>query len=149
MPEPDDPHWRTGSIDAVRFTALYAIIDKGPDAPIAEYLRDGGDPNLSDREFGWTLLHAAAFKGRRSIVEALVAAGADVDVLTHQAFTPLASAAHKGHVGCLRVLLAAGASLGCRPLGQSLVESLQYAPVKSQDVMNVLLAATTRPRETA
>jgi hypothetical protein len=34
-------------------------------------------------------------------------------------------------------------------LGQSLVESLQYASVKSEDVIKVLLAATAGPRETA
>ena len=145
MTEADDPHWRTGSIDAEGFERLYAVIDKGPNSPVLEYLRSGGDPNLRNREFGWTLLHAAAFKGRRSLVESLITAGADVEALAGQSFTPLASAAHKGHVGCVRVLLAAGASPNCRPLGQSLVESLRYAPVKSPEVERVLLAATSTP----
>jgi ankyrin repeat protein len=146
MAEPNDPHWRTGSIDAEAFDRLYAVIDKGPDAPVLDYLRGGGDPNLRNREFGWTLLHAAAFKGRRSLLEALIAAGADIEALEGQSFTPLASAAHKGHIGCVKALLAAGASPDCRPLGQSLVESLQYAQVKSPELREVLLAVTSAPR---
>jgi ankyrin repeat protein len=143
----DDPHWHIGSIDAFRFDELYAAIDKGPDTRIVEYLEGGGDPNLRRHEYGWTLLHAAAFKGRRGLVEALVAAGADVDALQGHGFTPLASAAHKGQIGCVRALLAAGASPACRPLGQSLTQSLQYAAVKSEAVLKVLLA-TTRSTDT-
>ena len=142
MASPDDPHWRAGAIDSARFDLLYAVIDKGPDIPVLEYLQSGGDPNLRSREFGWTLLHAAAFKGRRALVAALVAAGADLDALTHQGFTPLAYAAHKGHLGCVKVLLAAGASLNCEPLGRPLVESLQYASVKSEEMVALLLAAS-------
>lgn len=145
MAEPNDPHWRTGSIDAEAFHRLYFVIDKGSDAPVLDYLRVSGDPNLRYHEFGWTLLHAAAFKGRRSLLEALIAAGADIEALEGQCFTPLASAAHKGHVGCVKVLLAAGASPHCRPLGQSLVESLRYAQVKAPEVERVLLAATPAP----
>ena len=74
----------------------------------------------------------------------LIARGADVNALRDgDAFTPLAQAAHKAHIGCLRVLLAAGASLDCRPLGVSLVESLQYAPVNSEEVRRILFATAS------
>jgi ankyrin repeat protein len=146
MADPDDPHWRTGSIDRARFDALYTVMDKGPDGPVLEFLRNGGDPNLRGHEYGWTLLHAAAFKGRRTLLEELLARGADVEALEGQNFTPLASAAHRGHLRCVKVLLAAGASPDCRPLGQSLVESLRHASVKSDAMVELLLAATAGPQ---
>jgi ankyrin repeat protein len=116
---------------------LYAHLDKGPNQHLFDYLAGGGDPNIRNRN-GWSLLHAAAFKGRREAVEALVAAGADVGLTAGQGFTPLASAAHKGHAGCVRALLAAGADLDCRPLGMSLLSSLEHAQVKSEDVRRIL-----------
>src|SRR6185503_14567857 len=113
-----EDHFTTGSIDRVLWDHLYGYLDKGPSQPVIDYLANGGDPNLRNTTRGWTLLHAAAFKDRRAVVEELIARGADVDAVREgDAFTPLAQAAHKGHVGCLRVLLAAGASLDCRPLG--------------------------------
>jgi ankyrin repeat protein len=143
---PNRDHWRVGAIDPVQFEALSAAIDKGPNKVVLDYLARGGDPDLRGREFGSTLLHAAAFKGRTRLVEALVRAGADVDAVTGQSFTPLASAAHKGHIGCVRALLAAGASLACEPLGQTLVDSLQWAQVKSPEIKDLLLAVA-RPNE--
>jgi ankyrin repeat protein len=123
---------------------LYASRDTGALQPVFDYLAEGGDPNLRPKPRGRTLLHAAAFKDRRSVVEALIARGADIDALCDgDAFTPLVDAAHKGHVGCLRVLLAAGASLTCRPLGLSLMDSLRYAQVKSDRVVQVLADASS------
>jgi ankyrin repeat protein len=131
-------HWRTGTVDSTKWGELYSGIDKGPDDVLLEFLGAGGDPNLRPREFGATLLDAAAFKGRRHLVEALIRSGADIDALSGQGFTPLATAAHKGHAGCVRVLLAAGASVKCRPLGMSLIESLAYAQSKSEAVRELL-----------
>jgi ankyrin repeat protein len=142
-------HRNAGTVDKAEFDALYGFMDKGPNRGVVEYLERGGDPNLRGRPHGWTLLHAAAFKGRRQLVELLVAKGADVDALSGHGFTPLADAAHKGHVGCVRVLLAAGASVACRPLGMSLVDSLRCAAVKSAAVRSVLEEAIRGPREGA
>jgi ankyrin repeat protein len=134
----DVDHWQTGTVDATRWAELYSCIDKGPDDRVLEFLAAGGDPNLRRQEFGATLLDVAAFKGRRQLVEALIQKGADVDALSGQGFTPLATAAHKGHTGCVKVLLDAGASLDCRPLGMSLIDSLEYAQVKSESVRELL-----------
>ena len=75
------------------------------------------------------------------MVDALVQRGADIDALRlPDHFTPLAQAAHKGHIGCLSALLNAGASLDGMPLGSPLIESLQYAQVKSDRVLDMLRA---------
>ena len=137
-------HLSIGSIDPALWDQLYGFLDTGANQEVVDYLAGGGDPNLRNREQGWTLLHAAAFKDRRTVVEELIARGADVDaVRSGDNFTPLAEAAHKAHIGCLRVLLAAGASLDCRPLGMSLLESLRHAQKQSEEVRRILLAART------
>ena len=126
---------------------LYRAMKRGAVEPLLTYLRGGGDPNLRYREHGSTLLHAAAGRGTLELVEALLAAGADIDALQVQGFTPLASAAHGGHLKCMRRLLAAGASASCRPLGTGLLESLVYARVKSQTVRSLLSGLGGEPAD--
>ena len=55
-------------------------------------------------------LHAAAFAGTVSLIEALLAAGANVNAETDHGITPLHEAAFAGHPAAVRALLAAGAS---------------------------------------
>eukprot|EP00976_Prorocentrum_cordatum_P093176 1189264-Prorocentrum_minimum.AAC.1 len=62
---------------------------------------------------GRTALHLAAAEGQEEAVEALLAAGAEVDpTTTEQGYTPLHEAAHTGHARVARLLLQAGASTG-------------------------------------
>jgi ankyrin repeat protein len=133
--------WTIGAIDRTAFDGLYASMKHGSDAAVLEFLANGGDPNLRYSERGWTPLHAAAFLGRRAVVEALLAKGAEVDALTDPGFTPLATAAHTAHVGSVRLLLEAGASVDCRPLGMPLLESLKYAQRPSRRVREILSEA--------
>ena len=63
---------------------------------------------------GETPLHNAARSGHVSIVSALIAAGADVDVKGNRNFTPLHYAAQYGHVSVVVALLASGAVVDAR-----------------------------------
>jgi ankyrin repeat protein len=69
----------------------------------------GADPRAA-RNNNFTPLHAAAMNGHAAICEALIRAGASVNVQTQpQGYSPLHSAAFGGHGEVIRMLLAAGA----------------------------------------
>ena len=55
---------------------------------------------------GWAPLHYAAFEGREGMLDALFAAGADVNALAPNKATALMLAARNGHIGVVRRLLA-------------------------------------------
>jgi ankyrin repeat protein len=68
------------------------------------------DPRAA-RSNNFTPLHAAAMHGHAAVCEALLKAGADVNVQTQpQGYAPLHSATFAGHVEAIRVLLAHGAN---------------------------------------
>ena len=72
---------------------------------------------LLDPQYGNTALIMSAHRGRDSIVEALLATGANKDARSHVlpnidpkgGGTALIAAAWKGHEGCVRLLMEAGA----------------------------------------
>lgn len=90
------------------------------DVAAVQQLLDDRDPNEADID-GWSALHAAAVFDHASVVELLLAAGADVDARTTSGFTPLLNAAQAG-AEVARALLQAGADpdaqadSGWRPL---------------------------------
>ncbi len=70
----------------------------------------GADPRAA-RANNFTPLHAAAMHGHAPVCEALLTAGAEVNVQTDpQGYAPLHSAAFAGHLEAIRVLLAHGAN---------------------------------------
>ena len=83
---------------AGRVDALNVVLAAGADAG-------------KGQDFGVTPLHAAARHGHAACVDALLAAGAPVDLAaTDRRFTALHLAAMYGHDDCVAILLAAGAS---------------------------------------
>jgi uncharacterized protein len=58
---------------------------------------------------GWTPLMIAMLYGRRDVVEALLAGGADVNVRSPSGWTALKEAEMRGHRELVGLLLAAGA----------------------------------------
>ncbi|UFH49093.1 ankyrin repeat domain-containing protein [Pseudomonas sp. KNUC1026] len=100
---------------------LKSSIKKKDNAFVLDQLSN--DPSLarasSDPELGEYLLHVAAEKGNREVLEALLANGCPVDVpYTDEGnATALEIAADHGHLEACEVLLAAGANINGQPDG--------------------------------
>lgn len=77
-------------------------------------LEHGADPNSSVYEpWGWTPLHEAAYRGKRSLLKLLVAAGGRLDA-GGDGPTPLHAAARMGHREVVKWLVSRGADLDAR-----------------------------------
>lgn len=86
-------------------SALMLAVLKGHEA-VVDLLLEAGAPLEHD---GWAPLHYAAFEGRLSILDKLLARGATIDALTPNRATALMLAARNGHIQVVRRLLGAGA----------------------------------------
>ncbi|WP_345792160.1 ankyrin repeat domain-containing protein [Thauera sp. JM12B12] len=83
-------------------SALMLAALRGHDDVARALLKGGAAVNHE----GWAPLHYAAFEGREGILDALVAAGADVNAPAPNKATALMLAARNGHAGVVRRLLA-------------------------------------------
>ena len=63
---------------------------------------------------GDTALHWAAFHGRQTLVEQLIARGADINTAVNNGNTPLHQAAYRGHNGVVELLIVNGADVNSR-----------------------------------
>ncbi len=91
-------------------TALMLAAMRGHKEIVALMLMHRPELNHS----GWTALHYAAFSGHADILALLIAAGANVDLLAPNRFSPLMLAARNGHLAAVRVLVGAKADLSIR-----------------------------------
>jgi ankyrin repeat protein len=62
-------------------------------------------------QFGGTALIAASSHGHTGAVQALIGAGADLNLPSYDGWTALASASCRGHSTTIQVLIGAGANL--------------------------------------
>lgn len=93
-----------------QITAAAAAAREGDTITIRTLAAAGHDLNAADPGLNhWTPLLHAIHKGRRGSVEALIAAGADVNRKTKGGMSPLEMAAGNGQADVVRRLLAAGA----------------------------------------
>lgn len=83
-------------------SALMLAVLRGHEDVARALLKAGAAANHD----GWAPLHYAAFEGREGILDALFAAGADVNAPAPNKATALMLAARNGHVGVVRRLLA-------------------------------------------
>lgn len=89
-------------------TALMLAAWKNRPEAVRWLLEKGAQPNRADKE--WTALHYAAFAGNASLVDDLLAAGADVNARSTNGSTVVMMAAREGHKQIAGRLLAAGAN---------------------------------------
>jgi L-ascorbate metabolism protein UlaG (beta-lactamase superfamily) len=79
-------------------------------AEVAELLlKNGADINRPSGPFGWTVLHYAAVRGDKSMVELLLDKGADLGVTDSDGKTSLDLAASHGHSDVAEILASRGA----------------------------------------
>lgn len=76
---------------------------------VEKYIQDGYDPNAIRVAHEHTLLHLLARQNQAKVVEKLIAAGAELNAVNSQAWTPLHSAADVGATDVIALLLARGA----------------------------------------
>src|SRR5689334_5827129 len=105
-----------------------------PAGALAVLGRDPAQARIQDEHIGSTPLHFASHRGLADVVDALIAAGADVHARERVSdTTPLHWAAEGGHERIIRALVRAGARLdvvdswfGLAPLGWATV--VTWAP---------------------
>lgn len=135
-----------------RAPPLIQAIHDGDVAVVISLLKQGANPNTLDATEA-SALFLAAEKGHVEIVRALVAAGADVNLVPDEDFptmgaSPLYAAAECGHVDVVRVLVSGGADVNfiCGDLSTPLIRAADegYA-----EIVRILLEAgamTEHPR---
>jgi uncharacterized protein len=89
-------------------TALMLAAWKNQRAAMRWLLERGAEANRTERE--WTALHYATFAGHATLVDDLLAAGADVNARSTNGSTVVMMAAREGHADIAQRLLAAGAN---------------------------------------
>ncbi|XP_073535277.1 oxysterol-binding protein-related protein 1 isoform X1 [Phyllobates terribilis] len=125
---------RNGNIDGVR--SLLLGYKKGP-VPINLDCKGKSKSNM-----GWTPLHLACYFGHREVVEELLKAGADVNVLNDMGDTPLHRAAFTGRKELVMLLLESNAdTVGINGEGQTAADVAQEKEIKT------MLEAAQRTQE--
>lgn len=78
---------------------------------VLDYLANGGNPDFSEREDGYTLLHLAAQEGEVLILSDLIASGGDFNKKDEAGFTPIRYSVGEGALDCVELLVNIGAKL--------------------------------------
>lgn len=91
-------------------------------------IKEGTDPNLTEDEWGWSLLNIAAGNNYLESVRILLSRGAEVNHQTNTGRTPIFNAAIKGNTEICKLLIDAGADVnaeekltGTSPLSQAVL----------------------------
>ncbi len=92
---------------------ITAVLDDDLDT-VNQHIAYGSDLNVQDGTFSNTSLNFAGIYGLTDIADALVNAGADLNLINDDNFTPLCNAAAWGHTSIVNILLNAGADLSAK-----------------------------------
>ena len=92
---------------------ITAVLDDDLDT-VNQHIAYGSDLNVQDGTFSNTSLNFAGIYGLKDIADALVNAGADLNLINDDNFTPLCNAAAWGHTSIVTILLNAGADLSAK-----------------------------------
>jgi len=84
--------------------AVWRAVRWGDANAVEAYLAAGGDPSVTERELGASLMTLAAYAGQFGIVEALIDHGVDVNSRDRHGNTAMHAAAYVGHYGIFSLL---------------------------------------------
>ena len=101
------------SVEQPAIDLITAVLDGDLDT-VNQHIAYGSDLNVQDGTFSNTSLNFASIYGLTNIADALVDAGADLNLINDDNFTPLCNAAAWGHTSIVTILLDAGADLSAK-----------------------------------
>ena len=101
------------SIEEPTIDLITAVIDNDLES-VNQHIAYGSDINVQDGTFSNTPLNFAGIYGLTDIANALIDAGADLNLINDDNFTPLCNAAAWGHTSVVTILLDAGADLSAK-----------------------------------
>jgi hypothetical protein len=103
----------SSSVEKPTNDLITAVIDDDLEA-VKQHIAYGSDLNVQDGTFSNTPLNFAGIYGLTDIANALIDAGADLNLINDDNFTPLCNAAAWGHTSVVTILLDAGADLSAK-----------------------------------
>ena len=101
------------SVEEPTIDLITAVIDDDLET-VNQHIAYGTDLNVQDETFSNTPLNFAGIYGLTDIANALIDAGADLNLINDDNFTPLCNAAAWGHTSVVTILLDAGADLSAK-----------------------------------
>ena len=101
------------SVQEPAIDLITAVLDEDLDT-VNQHIAYGSDLNVQDGTFSNTSLNLAGIYGLTNIANALIDAGADLNLVNADNFTPLCNAAAWGHTEVVTILLDAGADISAK-----------------------------------
>ena len=101
------------SVEEPTIDLITAVLDGDLEA-VNQHIAYGSGINVQDGTFSNTPLNFAGIYGLTDIANALIDAGADLNLINDDNFTPLCNAAAWGHTSVVTILLDAGADLSAK-----------------------------------
>ena len=103
----------SSSVEEPTIDLISAVICDDLEA-VNQHIAYGSEINVQDGTFSNTPLNFAGIYGLTDIANALIDAGADLNLINDDNFTPLCNAAAWGHTSVVTILLDAGADLSAK-----------------------------------
>ena len=125
---------------------ITAVLDDDLDT-VNQHIAYGSDLNVQDGTFSNTSLNFAGIYGLTDIADALVNAGADLNLINDDNFTPLCNAAAWGHTSIVTILLNAGADLSAKCFETQIGVSVTLSIAIGAPYSDCLLYTSPSPRD--